>query len=94
LTSGGAKVFYTDFPESGKLAHPMPGGLADLAIRRVDGAGPGRKGISSLIAAKRSGIATPLMAEYEAEVLRPTGTSSLEEGLDRRLADVRRRRRW
>ena len=81
---GLAKVFYTDFPESGKLANPTPGELAALAIGSLAEAEPGRDGVSYLIAAKAAGIATPLMPEYEAEILRLAGAPSLEDVLARR----------
>lgn len=87
---GFAKVFYTDFPERGKLAHPTPGELARLAIESVGAADPGKDGISYLIAARAAGIATPLTAGYEAEVLRRTGAPTLEEALTRRSAGFRR----
>ena len=62
---------------------PTPEGLARLAI--ASAAAPsgatGRDGISYLRAAKQSGIVTPLMAEYEREIVRQTGGRSLEEAL-------------
>lgn len=89
---GFAKVFYTDFPESGKIADPTPGLLAGLALDSVSRADPGKDGISYLVAAKAAGIATPLMAGYEAEILRRAGAVDLEDALRRRLAEVRRDR--
>jgi hypothetical protein len=80
---GFAKVFYTDFPESGKLEAPTPALLARLAIASVSAAPPGKDGISYLIAAKADGIETPLSARYEAEILRRTGALSLEDALAR-----------
>ena len=56
--------------------------LADLAIKSVDKADPGRDGISYLIAAKRHGIVTALSPAYEAAILRKLGCESLEEALD------------
>lgn len=65
------------------IAEPTPELLARLAIASA-GAAAGRAardGISYLMAAKQSGIVTPLMAGYEREVLRQTGGRSLEEAL-------------
>jgi hypothetical protein len=58
-----------------------PTRLADLAIQSAKDrtVRPGRDGISYLIQAKRYGIATPLSPDYEQEVLRLTGTTTLEE---------------
>jgi len=55
--------------------------LADLAIQSAKAkAGSIEKdGISYLMSVKRKGISTPLMPEYEREILRKTGTASLEE---------------
>lgn len=57
--------------------------LADLAIRsaKANAGKVGNDGISYLIAIKRQGISTPLMPEYENEILRKTGTSRLEDAL-------------
>jgi hypothetical protein len=88
---GFAKVFYTDFPESGKLEAPTPALLARLAIGSVSAAPPGKDGISYLIAAKADGIETPLLAGYEAEILRRTGALSLEDALARLRAEARSR---
>lgn len=54
--------------------------LADLAIASAySEAGPQRRdGISYLLDAKTAGIVTPLTAPYEHEILRQTGTGSLE----------------
>ena len=57
--------------------------LARLAVesaRRAAG-GQNEDGISYLIAAKKAGIKTPLMSDYEAAILRLTGRASLEEAL-------------
>ena len=55
--------------------------LARLAIESAaaPSGATGRDGISYLMDAKRSGIVTPLMAGYEAEILRRTGGGDLEE---------------
>jgi hypothetical protein len=86
---GFAKVFYTDFPESGKIQDPTPALLARLAIASVSAAPLGKDGISYLIAAKADGIETPLAAGYEAEILRQTGALSLEDALARLRAEAR-----
>lgn len=59
--------------------------LADLAIKSAKAAAgrAGKDGISYLISVKRQGISTPLMADYENEILRKTGASSLEDALSR-----------
>jgi hypothetical protein len=41
-----------------------------------------RNGIAYLLAAKRNGISTPLMADYEAEVLRLSECTKLEDALE------------
>jgi hypothetical protein len=77
------RVLYTDFADSGKLEHPTPRQLAELAVAsagKPDVPG-GMDGISYLMAAKKAGIKTPLSGDYEKEILRITGTSSLEEAL-------------
>jgi hypothetical protein len=55
--------------------------LAELAITSARQERAGRDGISYLIKAKLNGIATPLSPSYEQEILRRTGTASLEEAL-------------
>lgn len=55
--------------------------LAKLAIASAKGevGKAERDGISYLISVKRQGISTPLMPEYEREVLKRSGASSLKE---------------
>jgi hypothetical protein len=60
--------------------------LAGLAIASAEAVGrgeleKGKDGISYLLAAKQSGIVTPLMPYYEDQIKRKTGTQSLEEAL-------------
>ena len=55
--------------------------LAELAIKSVAEAAPGRDGISYLIDAKEHGIVTALSPEYEAAILQELGCETLEEGL-------------
>ena len=59
--------------------------LASLAIASVSKADLALDGISYLIAAKESGIATSLSPTYEEEILRKTGCKSLEEALAKLL---------
>jgi hypothetical protein len=77
------KILYTDFPDSGKLDNPTAKQLAELALAsaRNPEVPDGRDGISYLMAAKKAGVKTPLSADYEREILRMTGTASLEEAL-------------
>ena len=60
-----------------------PQKLARLAIdsARSEAGVQGRDGISYLIAAKRNGIQTPLMPEYEEEILREVRATNLEDAL-------------
>jgi hypothetical protein len=55
--------------------------LAKLAIASAKDptVGPGRDGISYLINAKCCGIVTTLSEDYEKEILRLTGTATLED---------------
>ncbi len=57
--------------------------LARLAIRSAlaEAGKKGLDGISYLISVKRSGIATPLLVEYEKAILQQTGANTLEEAL-------------
>jgi hypothetical protein len=77
------KIFYTDFGDSGKLTNPTPALLAGLAVdsARNRAVPEGNDGISYLMNAKKAGIVTPLSADYEKEILRLTGTASLEQAL-------------
>lgn len=57
-----------------------PRKLAELAIRSVrsDAGKISRDGIAYLIGTKKNGVTTPLMPEYEGEILRLTGADTLE----------------
>ncbi len=57
--------------------------LAGLAIHSVQMADPGKDGITYLMDAKRCGIETPLMSDYESEILRQTEAKSLRNALNR-----------
>jgi hypothetical protein len=72
-------VLYTDFPPEGKVSNPNPARLAKAAIRSVAESDPDRDGITYLMKAKSTGIATRLTTAYEAEILRLSGTSTLAE---------------
>jgi len=72
-------ILYTKI--KGNIDNPTPKTLARLAIKSAySKAGKLRQdGISYLIDAKCNGIKTPLMPEYEKEVLRQTNTKNLQE---------------
>ena len=55
--------------------------LADLAIASAEAMSDGRDGISYLIAARASGIETPLSPHYAASILEKTGTEDLAAAL-------------
>lgn len=76
-------VLYTKI--AANIENWAPQRLAELAIQsaRSSAGAQGRDGISYLIAAKRNGTATPLMPEYEREILRQAGAKSLEQALER-----------
>ena len=63
------------------IEEPTPELLAHLAIASTGApsGATGRDGISYLMDAKDSGIVTPLMSPYEAEILRLTGGRDLAE---------------
>jgi hypothetical protein len=56
--------------------------LADLAIHSVRTASPGEDGITYLMDAKRRGIETPLMHDYERAILRQTRTRTLRDAVN------------
>ena len=66
------------------IADFSPRSLAERAVRSArSGAGKtGRDGITYLIGAKKNGVKTPLMPEYEREILRLTGADTLENARD------------
>ncbi|MFQ5962077.1 MAG: hypothetical protein ACE5MG_11840 [Candidatus Methylomirabilales bacterium] len=78
---GISAVLYTSIAPN--ITPLTPQTLAELAIQSCRGqAGEqGRDGISYLLAAKRNGITTPLMGEYEGEILRRVGAETLEGAL-------------
>jgi cation transport regulator ChaC len=73
-----SSVVYTKITSNFKDISPEH--LADLAIESAKKEGSsGRDGISYLIDAKRNGIETPLMQDYEKEILCKVEVASLEE---------------
>lgn len=74
-------VLYTKI--GANIDNLTPSNLADLAISSAKSKSGREKldGISYLISAKENGIATPLMPDYENEIVRKTGTHSLIEAL-------------
>ena len=55
--------------------------LAELAVNSARTRQDGKDGISYLMNAKKCGIQTPLSPDYEKQILRLTGTDSLEAAL-------------
>lgn len=74
-------VLYTKLGEN--ITDLSPSKLADLAITSVkaEAGKTGEDGISYLISLKEQGILTPVMPDYEDEILKKTGTLSLEKAL-------------
>jgi len=72
-------VFYAALRPN--ISEPTPTHLAKLAIEsaRSPSGDAGRDGISYLLAAIRDGVRTPLMPEYEEQILHQTGANSLPE---------------
>lgn len=66
------------------ITDPSPRNLAELAIRsaRSDADRSGRDGITYLMEVKSNGVETPLMPEYEREILRLAGAGTLESVRD------------
>lgn len=81
-------VIYTDFAPSGKITDPNPRELAKRAIESAADADPERDGITYLMKAKAIGIVTPLISEYESEILELTGANTLNEALQRAHDDL------
>jgi len=79
---GVEKVLYAKI--GANISNPTSKQLAELAVSSArEKAGKLRKdGISYLISLKRQEIMTPLMPEYEEEILLATGTQSLEEAYE------------
>lgn len=76
-------VLYAEI--SVNMPDPSPRKLAKLAIRSAESeAGRQRKdGIAYLISVKKNSIETPLMPEYEREILRLTGTATLAQAYEK-----------
>lgn len=80
---GVACVLYTDFYTRGKIRNPKPKTLACRAVRSVQQTEAGKDGISYLMQAICSGISTPLMNDYQNEILRITDSKSLTSALEK-----------
>lgn len=80
--SGVETVLYTAI--GANISNPTPQTLAKLAVNSAKGkAGKeGKDGISYLMSVKRQNISTPLMSDYEKQILILTSVSSLEEALE------------
>jgi hypothetical protein len=76
-----SSVLYTDFLDVGKIPQSSAAELAAHAIESVKKLEPGMDGITYLINAIAAGIETPLTPAYKEEILKQTGTHSLEEAL-------------
>ncbi|MBI4446879.1 MAG: DUF3883 domain-containing protein [Acidobacteria bacterium] len=76
-------VLYTRI--SANINPRTPAQLAQLAIRSAqsEAGANGKDGITYLLAAKGAGILTPLMTEYEAQILSRTGAQTLEQALEK-----------
>lgn len=74
-------VLYTQI--GANIDNPTPQKLATLAIEsaRLNAGLQGKDGISYLMSVKNQNIETPLMKQYEAEILRLVGAGSLSEAL-------------
>lgn len=79
--SGLKTVLYTKIGEN--IKNPSAKKLASLAIcsAQSDAVNKGKDGISYLLSVKRQNITTPLMEEYENQILSRLGVVSLEEAL-------------
>ena len=75
-------ILYTDFHCKGKIPVPTAGDLALKAICSVENAEQDRDGITYLINSLAAGIQTPLSGEYQGEILKRSGASSLQEALE------------
>lgn len=74
-------VLYTKI--GANIAEPTAEKCATLAIESAKSSAgkSGKNGINYLLSLKRQGVTTPLMEEYEKEILAQTKTSSLEEAI-------------
>lgn len=72
-------VLYTSIGQT--IPAPTPQDLAERAIASARKLADGRDGIAYLMAAKANGIVTGLSVAYEAEILRLTGRTTLDEAL-------------
>ncbi|MES9856587.1 MAG: hypothetical protein ABW166_08305 [Sedimenticola sp.] len=77
--NGIESVLYTKI--GANIPNPTPSMLAELAVKsaKAKAGKDGEDGISYLISLKRQSISTPLMEEYEKQILLLMGVRSLEE---------------
>ena len=75
-------VLYTKIGSN--INSPSPEKLAELAIESAkrESGSTGKDGISYLISLKRQNISTPLMPEYEENILKKLGVDKIEDALD------------
>jgi len=76
-------VLYTDFLDAGKIPTPVASDLAKAAIESVVKAPATKDGITYLAGSTIDGVRTPLTPSYQAAILKQSGTSSLQEALER-----------
>ncbi len=78
-------VLYTYIKDNISVETRTPQHLACLAIRsaRNQSGADENDGISYLVSVKKARIVTPLMANYEAAILRKTGATTLDEALEK-----------
>ena len=80
-----ARIDVVLYSRIGSNIHPLNAEkLAELAINsaKTPAGDKGKDGISYLISAKKAGIVTPLMPEYEKEILRQTRAETLEHAIE------------
>ena len=80
---GAERILYTEIRAT--IEDLTPEHLADLAVKsaRAEAGTCGRDGITYLRDAKEAGIETPLTAAYESEILKETGTATLNEAIQK-----------
>jgi hypothetical protein len=85
ISQGDKTILYTDFHSTGKISNPTPQLLATLAVTSAKDPNvpEGRDGITYLINAKKAGIITPLMADYEKHILQITAAPTLSDTLEK-----------
>lgn len=86
--AGVETVLYTKIGGNIDPEERTPGFLATKAIQSAKSTTGAEKkdGITYLLNAKRNGILTPMLPEYEREILRRTGTKNLEDAWEQARA--------